>query len=176
MFRVWTENLGRVGKSQTHVFLFWPWHAVKRNNLASLFFEKETLFFLLRRQNDIDKFATDLTPQYLTIHFEALVVTFVHYIWKQRLSMYFLRPKKKKKSIYVCVFQVSALKKLGIVGRHYHFIYQNILYRNCIFHYIFQHFSAYLTIVCSQFTLKCLGSGQKPRYGRETSKTNIFRG
>ena len=27
---------------------------------------------------------------------------------------------KAKKSI--CVFQVSALKKLGMVGRHYHFI------------------------------------------------------
>ena len=28
----------------------------------------------------------------------------------------------KAKYVYMCVFQVSALKKLGIVGRHYHFI------------------------------------------------------
>ena len=27
----------------------------------------------------------------------------------------------------------------------------------------FLHFSAYLTLFCSQLTIKCLGSGQKPR-------------
>ena len=63
---------------------------------------------------------------------------------------------------YIFVFQVSALKKLGMVGRHYILFYQNILYRNCIFHCIFHHFSAYLSIFCSQFII-CLGSEQKPR-------------
>ena len=33
----------------------------------------------------------------------------------------------------MCVFQVSALKKLGMVGRHTVLFCQNILYRNCIF-------------------------------------------
>ena len=54
--------------------------------------------------------------------------------------------------------------------RHNILFYQNILYRNCIFHYIFHHFPAYLTIFCSHFTIKCLGSGQKP----ETWNTHIF--
>ena len=40
---------------------------------------------------------------------------------------------------------------------------QNTLYRNCIFPYIFPHFPANLTTFCSQLTIKCLGSGQKPR-------------
>ena len=31
--------------------------------------------------------------------------------------------------------------------------YQNMLYRNCIFHYIFHNFSADLTIFCLQFTV-----------------------
>ena len=51
---------------------------------------------------------------------------------------------------------------LGMVGRHNIFFCQNILYRNCIFQYIFPHFPANLTTFCSQFTIKCLGSGQKP--------------
>ena len=67
----------------------------------------------------------------------------------------------KKKNM--CVFQVSALKKLGMVGRHNILFYPNILNRNCIFQYIFPHFSTKLTRFCSQFTIKCLGSGQKPR-------------
>ena len=48
----------------------------------------------------------------------------------------------------ICVFQVSALKKLGMVGRHNILLCPNILYRNCIFQYIFpicqqiwQHFA-----------------------------------
>ena len=69
-----------------------------------------------------------------------------------------VRPKKKN----ICVFQRSALKKPGMVGRHNILFCQNILYRNCIFQYIFPHFLANLTF-CSQFTIKCLGSGQKPR-------------
>ena len=72
-----------------------------------------------------------------------------------------IRPNKKKKKW--CVFQVSALKKLGMVGWHKILFYQNILYGNCIFHYIFHHISVYLTILCSHFTIKCLGSEQKPR-------------
>ena len=63
----------------------------------------------------------------------------------------------------ICVFQVSALKKIGMVGRHYILFYRNILYEYCIFYYILAHFLAYLTIFSSQFTIKCLGSGQKPR-------------
>ena len=46
-----------------------------------------------------------------------------------------LRPKN---NIYV--FQVSALKKLGMVGWHNILFCRNILYRNCIFQYIFSHF------------------------------------
>ena len=42
--------------------------------------------------------------------------------------------KAKKKNIYMCV---SALKKLGMVGWHNILFCQNILYRNCIFQYIF---------------------------------------
>ena len=67
----------------------------------------------------------------------------------------------KKKNM--CVFQVSALKKLGMVGRHNILFYPNILYRNCIFQYIFPHSSTKLTRFCSQFTIKCLGLVQKPR-------------
>ena len=51
-------------------------------------------------------------------------------------------------------FRFQLWKKLGIVRRHYHFIllkYLNILYRYCIFHYIFLHFSAYLAIFFSIF-------------------------
>ena len=51
------------------------------------------------------------------------------------------RPKNK----YICVFQVSALKNLGMVGRHNISFCQNILYRNYMFQYIVPHFSANLT-------------------------------
>ena len=54
-----------------------------------------------------------------------------------RLCHLTLRPKKN-----ICVFQVSALKKLGMVGQHNILFYRNILYRNCTFQYIFSHFSA----------------------------------
>ena len=54
-------------------------------------------------------------------------------------------------------------------------LYQNILYRNCIFQYIFRRFSAYLTIFCSQFTIKCLRLGQKLWYGWETWNTQMSR-
>ena len=74
----------------------------------------------------------------------------------------------------VCVFQVSALKKLGMVGWHYHFISWNTLYRYCIFNDIFHHFSAQLTIFSSLFTIKSIGSGQKPRQCQETWNTAIF--
>ena len=40
-------------------------------------------------------------------------------IYEYSFELVHVRPKKK---IYIYVFQVSALKKLGIVGRHYHFI------------------------------------------------------
>ena len=58
------------------------------------------------------------------------------------------------------MFYVSALKKLGMVSQHNILFCQNILYRNCIFQYIFPHFPANLTIFCSQFTIKCLGRGK----------------
>ena len=79
---------------------------------------------------------------------------------KKQLS---LRPRQN-----ICVFQVSALKKLCMVGRHNILFYKNILYRNCIFHYIFPDFSAFLTVSSSKFTIKYLGSEQKPRKGWET--------
>ena len=63
----------------------------------------------------------------------------------------------------ICVFQVSALKKLGMVCWHNILFYRNISNRNFTFHYIFFYFSANVTIFCSQFTIKCLGSQQKPR-------------
>ena len=49
----------------------------------------------------------------------------------------------------ICVFQVSALKKLGMVGRHNILFYRIILYTNCIFQYSFPHFSANLTMFSS---------------------------
>ena len=73
---------------------------------------------------------------------------------------------------YICV-SISALKKLGIVGRHNILFYRNILYRILTFDYIFFHFSANLTISCSQFIIKYLRSEQKPRYGRKTWNTHI---
>ena len=62
------------------------------------------------------------------------------YFWAMVLKLGQLRPKK-----YICVFQVSALKKLGMVGQHNILFCQNIFYRNCIFPYIFPHFPANLT-------------------------------
>ena len=49
-----------------------------------------------------------------------------------------------------------------MVGRHNILCYQKILYRNWIFQYTSPHFPANLTTFRSQFTIKCLGSGQKP--------------
>ena len=72
--------------------------------------------------------------------------------------LWIIQPKKN-----ICVFQVSALKKLGMVGGHNILFYRIIFYRNCIFQYIFPHFLANLTTFCSQSAIKCLGSGQKPR-------------
>ena len=46
-----------------------------------------------------------------------------HTIRKSAFGVVLLRPKK-----YICVFQVSALKKLGMVSRHYYFIFSKILY------------------------------------------------
>ena len=81
-----------------------------------------------------------------------------------------LRPKKK----YICEFQVSALKNLGMVSRHNILFYWNILYRNFTFQVIFFHFSANMTIFCSQFTIKRLRSEQKPRKGWETWNTHTI--
>ena len=53
---------------------------------------------------------------------------------------------KKNKNKCVSGFRSE---KLGMVGRHYQFFYQNILCRNCTVHYIFHNCSAYLTIFCS---------------------------
>ena len=61
-----------------------------------------------------------------------------------------IRPKK-------CVFQVSVLKKVGMIGQHNILFCQNILYTNCFFQYIFPHFSADVITFCSIFTIKCLG-------------------
>ena len=62
---------------------------------------------------------------------------------------------RQKKNI--CVFQVSALKKLGMVSRHYHFI--KIIDIETAFFTTFPPFLAYLTVFCFQFAIKCLGSG-----------------
>ena len=51
---------------------------------------------------------------------------------------------------------------------------QNILYRNCIFQYIFHPFFSKFGNILLTVHLKCLGSGQKPRKGRETWSTHIF--
>ena len=63
-------------------------------------------------------------------------------------SNYLEIPTLGQKNIYICVFQVSALKKIGMVGRHNILFCQNILYRNCtfntfssIFQQIWQHFA-----------------------------------
>ena len=68
--------------------------------------------------------------------------------------------------------RVSALEKRGMVGRHYYYYFFiiEIVYIDIA---LFTtppppppppHFSAYLTLFCSKFTIKCLGSGQKPMY------------
>ena len=62
--------------------------------------------------------------------------------------------------IYVC-FRFQLWKKLDMVGRHYHFILSK--YFMWKVHLSLHprpppHFSAYLTIFCSQLTIKCLGS------------------
>ena len=85
------------------------------------------------------------------------------------IKMQLLTSKAKKKNIYIyidiCVFQVSALQKLGmvVVGRHNILFCQNIYIDIAFFNTFFLHFSANLTTVCSQFTIKCSGSGQKSR-------------
>ena len=61
--------------------------------------------------------------------------------------------RKAKKSI--CVFQVSALEKLGMAGQYY-FIFSKILFGisgNCV---KFMPFASIFTF----FLLKCLGSGK----------------
>ena len=69
-------------------------------------------------------------------------------IWNLTLVGPGAQRRAKAKKIYRCVFQVSALEKLGMVGRHNILFCQNILYRNCIFQYMFPHFSANLTTFC----------------------------
>ena len=62
--------------------------------------------------------------------------------------------RKAKKSI--CVFQFSALGKLGMAGWHY-FIFSKILFGisgNCVKFMPFASIFAF-------FLIKCLGSGQK---------------
>ena len=60
-----------------------------------------------------------------------------------------------------------------MIGRHNILFCQNILYRNCIFQYIFLHFSADMTIFCSQCTIKCLGSGENlGRVGKPETHTH----
>ena len=71
---------------------------------------------------------------------------------------FIIRPKTN-----IFVFQVSALKKLVMVGQHNILFCQNIVNRKSIFQYIFPNFPANLTTFCSQFTIKYLGSGQKHR-------------
>ena len=44
--------------------------------------------------------------------------------------------------VCMCVFQVSVLKKLGLVGRHNILFCQNILFRNCFLHKISPPFSS----------------------------------
>ena len=76
--------------------------------------------------------------------------------------------------------RVSALEKRGMVGCHYYYIYFFIIEIVYIDIALFTppppHFSAYLTLFCSKFTIKCLGSGQKPKYrsSREISNTRLY--
>ena len=59
----------------------------------------------------------------------------------------------------ICVFQVLALKKLGIT-----FYFVEIFYIEIAFFNTFSPiFPTNLATFCSQLTIKCLGSGQKPR-------------
>ena len=70
-----------------------------------------------------------------------------------------------------CVSSFSPEKSMhgGSVLLFYMFIYWILLS-------ILYHFSAHLTVhvFCSHFTIKCLVSGQKPRYGSETGNTHIY--
>ena len=58
--------------------------------------------------------------------------------------------------IYMCVCvsgfssEKSWVRSVGIII----LFYRNILYGNSTFHYIFYHYSAYLTIFCLQFAIK----------------------
>ena len=54
--------------------------------------------------------------------------------------IFFLPIKLGKQKIYIMYLQVSALKKLGMVGQHNILFCQNILNRNCVFQYIFPIF------------------------------------
>ena len=59
----------------------------------------------------------------------------IYYLCFTARQDYFILSRfNHKAKKYICVFQVSALKKkLGMVGRHNILFCQNILYRNCIF-------------------------------------------
>ena len=86
-----------------------------------------------------------------------------------------LRPKKKKKK-KICVFQVSALKKLSMVGRHYILFCQNILYRNYIFDCIFHYFcSIFDNILLTIHNRKCLGWDKNlSRVGKHETHIYMF--
>ena len=65
----------------------------------------------------------------------------------------------------ICVFQVSALNKkknLGMVDLHNIFFVKIYYIEIAFFNTFYPIFQQILTKFCSQFTIKCLGSGQKP--------------
>ena len=63
----------------------------------------------------------------------------------------------------ICVFQVSTINRVRY-GRHYPFFFfffpKFYIYGKCV---KFRPFAIFAI-----FTIKCLGPGQKPRYGGET--------
>ena len=69
-----------------------------------------------------------------------------------------MNDSNKAKKIYMCVSDFQLKKKKTRHGRSI-----KIFYIENAFFTTFSTISAYLTIFCSHFTIKCLGSGQKPR-------------
>ena len=85
-----------------------------------------------------------------------------------------VRPKKKRRKLYV-----SALKNLRY-GRSALIFYFTLFYMYtgfwAIFPPIFHNICIKATIFSSYCTIKCLWSGQKPRLGQETWRTQFFSG
>ena len=71
------------------------------------------------------------------------------------------------------MFRVGAKTYVGSGNLKHKYILFWPLIGIAFFQYIFPHFLANVTTICSRSIKKCLGSGQKPRKGREP-ETQIY--